>query len=177
MRVHLGSDHAGLELKDHLINWLVEHDYEVVDHGPFVYDALDDYPVFCLRAAEGVAAEQAEGLDSLGVVIGGSGNGEQIAANKVTGVRSALAWSEETAVLAREHNNANVLSVGGRMHSLEEMTRFVEVFLSTPFPGDERHVRRIGQLSTYDATGELPPLPESALRGAVPADAADETDA
>ncbi|HEY9565820.1 MAG TPA: ribose-5-phosphate isomerase [Nocardioides sp.] len=174
MRVHLGSDHAGLELKDHLINWLVEHDYEVVDHGPFVYDALDDYPVFCLRAAEGVAADQAEGLDSLGVVIGGSGNGEQIAANKVTGVRSALAWSEETAVLAREHNNANVLSVGGRMHTLEEMTRFVEVFLSTPFPGDERHVRRIDQLSTYDTTGELPPLPESALRGAVPAD---ETDA
>src|SRR3546814_10633641 len=113
MPVHLESDHAGLELKDHLINWLVEHDYEVVDHGPFVYDALDDYPVFCLRAAEGVAADQAEGLDSLGVVIGGSGNGEQIAANKVTGVRSALAWSEETAVLAREHNNANVLSVGG----------------------------------------------------------------
>ena len=101
MRVHLGSDHAGLELKDHLLNWLVEHDYEVVDHGPFVYDALDDYPVFCLRAAEGVAGERAEGLDSLGVVIGGSGNGEQIAANQVAGVRSALVWSEETAVLAR----------------------------------------------------------------------------
>src|SRR3546814_9233932 len=138
MPVHLESDHAGLELKDHLINWLVEHDYEVVDHGPFVYDALDDYPVFCLRAAEGVAADQAEGLDSLGVVIGGSGNGEQIAANKVTGVRSALAWSEETAVLAREHNHANVLSVGGRMPPLEEMPRFVEVFLSTPFPGGGR---------------------------------------
>lgn len=175
MRVHLGSDHAGLELKDHLLNWLIEHDYEVVDHGPFVYDALDDYPVFCLRAAEGVAAEQDEGLDSLGVVIGGSGNGEQMAANKVTGVRSALVWSEETAILAREHNNANVVSVGGRMHSVEEMTRFVEVFLATPFPGDERHVRRIGQLNTYDTTGELPPLPDSALQG--PGDAAVGTDA
>jgi ribose 5-phosphate isomerase B len=165
MRVHLGSDHAGLELKDHLISWLLDHDYEVVDHGPFVYDALDDYPVFCLRAAEGVAADQAEGLDSLGVVIGGSGNGEQIAANKVTGIRSALVWSTETAELAREHNDANVISVGGRMHSLEEMTRFVEIFLSTPFPGDERHVRRIGQLADYETTGDLPPLPESALQG------------
>jgi ribose 5-phosphate isomerase B len=162
MRVHIGSDHAGLELKDHLLGWLGDHGYEAVDHGPFVYDALDDYPVFCLRAAEGVAADQEEGLDSLGVVIGGSGNGEQIAANKVRGVRSALVWSEETAVLAREHNNANVVSVGGRMHSLDDMTRFVEVFLSTPFPGDERHVRRIAMLSDYERTGDLPPLPASA---------------
>jgi ribose 5-phosphate isomerase B len=165
MRVHLGSDHAGLELKDHLLTWLADHGYEVVDHGPFVYDAVDDYPVFCLRAAEGVAAERAEGLDSFGVVIGGSGNGEQMAANKVTGVRSALVWSEETAVLAREHNDANVVSVGGRMHTVEDMTRFVEVFLTTAFTGDERHVRRIGQLATYETTGELPPLPESALQG------------
>ncbi|WP_101523924.1 ribose-5-phosphate isomerase [Nocardioides houyundeii] len=165
MRVHLGSDHAGLELKDHLMNWLVDAGHEVVDHGPFVYDALDDYPVFCLRAAEAVAAERAEGLDSLGVVIGGSGNGEQMAANKVKGVRCALAWSEETAALAKEHNDANVVSVGGRMHSVEDMTRFVEVFLATPFSGDERHVRRIGQLADYEVTGDLPPLPDSALQG------------
>ena len=162
MRVHLGSDHAGLELKDHLVAWLREHGHEPVDHGPFVYDALDDYPVFCLRAAEGVAADQAAGQDALGVVIGGSGNGEQMAANKVLGVRCALVWSEETAVLAREHNDANVVSVGGRMHSLEDMTRFVEVFLGTGFTGDERHVRRIGQLASYETTRELPPLPESA---------------
>lgn len=158
MRVHLGSDHAGLELKDHLVGWLRDNGYEPVDHGPFVYDALDDYPVFCLRAAAGVVADPG----SLGVVIGGSGNGEQIAANKVDGVRSALVWSKETAVLAREHNNANVISVGGRMHSLEDMTSFVEVFLATPFPGDERHVRRITMLADYEVTGELPPLPESA---------------
>ena len=161
MRVHLGSDHAGLELKDRLVGWLQEHGHAVLDHGPFVHDPLDDYPVFCLRAAEGVADDPG----SLGVVIGGSGNGEQMAANKVEGIRCALVWSEETAVLAREHNDANVVSVGGRMHSLEEMTRFVEVFLTTPFSGDERHVRRIGQLTTYDETQELPPLPESALRG------------
>ncbi|GAA2152284.1 ribose-5-phosphate isomerase [Nocardioides koreensis] len=165
MRVHLGSDHAGLDLKDHLLNWLADHGYEAVDHGPFVYDAVDDYPVFCLRAAESVAAERAEGLDSLGVVIGGSGNGEQMAANKVIGIRSALVWSEETAVLAREHNDANVVSVGGRLHSLDEMTRFVEVFLTTPFTGEERHVRRIGQLASYETTRELPALPESALGG------------
>jgi ribose 5-phosphate isomerase B len=162
MRVHLGSDHAGLDLKDHLQRWLADHGFEPVDHGPFVYDAQDDYPVFCLRAAEAVAAERAEGRDSLGVVIGGSGNGEQMAANKVAGVRCALVWSEETAVLAREHNDATMVSVGGRLHRLEEMTRYVEVFLTTAFSGDERHVRRIGQLATYETSGELPPLPASA---------------
>lgn len=163
MRVHLGSDHAGLDLKDHLVSWLTEHGFEPVDHGPFVYDALDDYPVFCLRAAEAVAAERAAGQDSLGVVIGGSGNGEQIAANKVVGIRCALAWSEETAALGRQHNDANVVSVGGRMHALEDMTRYVEVFLTTDFSGDERHVRRIGQLASYEQTRELPPLPDSAV--------------
>jgi ribose 5-phosphate isomerase B len=165
MRVHLGCDHAGLELKAHLTGWLSEHGYQPVDHGPFVYDAQDDYPVFCLRAAEGVVADRAAGLDSLGVVIGGSGNGEQMAANKVHGVRAALAWSEETAALAREHNDAWVVSVGGRMHTIDEMTRLVEVFLATPFSGEERHVRRIGQLAEYEATGALPPLPESAATG------------
>lgn len=163
MRVHLGCDHAGLELKSHLIEWLTDNGYEPVDHGPFIYDAVDDYPVFCLRAAEGVVADREQGLDSLGVVIGGSGNGEQIAANKVEGIRAALAWSEETAGLAREHNDAWVVAVGGRMHSIDVMTRLVEVFLTTPFPGDERHVRRIGQMAAYERTGELPALPDSAL--------------
>ena len=163
MRVHLGSDHAGLELKEHLLNWLADKGHEAVDHGPFVYDAADDYPVFCLRAAEGVVADQEDGVEALGVVIGGSGNGEQIAANKVKGVRAALVWSEETAVLAREHNDANVVSVGGRMHTVDDMTRFVGVFLETPYSGEERHTRRIGMLSSYEKTGNLPPLPESAL--------------
>ena len=158
MRVHLGSDHAGLELKDHLVTWLRDNGHEPVDHGPFVYDAVDDYPVFCLRAAEGVAKDP----DSLGVVIGGSGNGEQIAANKVRGIRAALVWNPDTAALAREHNDANVISVGGRMHSVEEMTHFVDIFLRTPFSGDERHARRIAMMSSYEATGELPPLPASA---------------
>ncbi len=159
MRVHLGSDHAGLELKDHLVRWLSAAGHDPVDHGPFVYDALDDYPVFCLRASAAVVDDPG----SLGVVVGGSGNGEQIAANKVPGARAALVWSEETATLARQHNDANVISVGGRMHTLEEMTRFVEVFLATDFSGEERHVRRIAMLAGYEATGDLPPLPDSAL--------------
>jgi ribose 5-phosphate isomerase B len=163
MRVHLGSDHAGLELKEHLLNWLADNGFEAVDHGPFVYDALDDYPVFCLRAAEAVAADRQDGEPSLGVVVGGSGNGEAIAANKVRGVRCALVWSEETATLAREHNDANVVSVGGRMHTVEDMTRFVEVFLCTAYSGEERHTRRIGMLADFEKTGNLPSLPESAL--------------
>ncbi len=155
MRVYLGSDHAGYELKEHLVSWLKERGHEVVDAGPFVYDAVDDYPPFVLRAAEGVASDPG----ALGVVIGGSGNGEQIAANKVAGVRAALAWSEETARLARQHNDANVLGIGARMHTPEEATRFVEVFLSTPYSDEQRHTRRIAMLSAYEATGELPPLP------------------
>jgi ribose 5-phosphate isomerase B len=162
VRVHLGSDHAGLELKQHLIGWLGQHGHETVDHGPFVYDAVDDYPPFCIRAARGVVEDQAAGRDSLGIVIGGSGNGEQIAANKVPGVRAALAWNEETARLAREHNDANVVSVGGRMHTLEETTRFVEVFLATPYAEEERHARRLRMIHDYEATGDLPPLPDSA---------------
>ena len=163
MRVHLGSDHAGLELKEHLLNRLADRGYDVVDHGPFVYDAEDDYPVFCLRAAEGAVADAGDGVPAVGVVIGGSGNGEAIAANKVRGVRAALAWSDETARLARQHNDANVLSVGGRMHTIEDMTRFVEVFLTTPFGDEERHARRIALLADYEKTGNLPPLPPSAV--------------
>jgi ribose 5-phosphate isomerase B len=155
MRVYLGSDHAGYELKNHLVDWLTANGHEPVDCGPHIYDAVDDYPPFCLRAAVRTAADP----DALGIVIGGSGNGEQIAANKVRGVRAALAWSEQTASLAREHNDANVLSIGGRMHTREEATKFVEVFLATPYSHEERHQRRIDMLSAYETTGELPPVP------------------
>lgn len=155
MRVYLGSDHAGYELKNHLVEWLKEAGHEPVDCGPHIYDALDDYPPFCLRAAERTASDP----QALGIVIGGSGNGEAIAANKVRGVRAALAWSEQTAALGREHNNANVISIGGRMHTEEEATKFVEIFLSTPYSGDERHTRRIDMLAVYETTGELPPIP------------------
>jgi ribose 5-phosphate isomerase B len=155
MRVYLGSDHAGFELKNHLVEWLKSAGHEPVDCGPLIYDAQDDYPPFCLRAAAATAADPG----TLGIVIGGSGNGEQIAANKVAGVRAALAWSEETASLGRQHNDANVVAVGARMHSQDEATKFVETFLNTPFSGDERHIRRIDMLSAYETTRELPPVP------------------
>ncbi|MCX5212922.1 ribose-5-phosphate isomerase [Kitasatospora sp. NBC_00240] len=155
MRVYLGSDHAGFDLKNHLVQWLKEAGHEPVDCGPLIYDAEDDYPPFCLRAAERTAAD----AEALGIVIGGSGNGEAIAANKVKGVRAALAWSEQTAELGREHNNANVISIGGRMHTEDEATKFVEIFLNTPYSGADRHTRRIEMLSDYEITGELPPVP------------------
>jgi ribose 5-phosphate isomerase B len=157
MRVHIGSDHAGFELKNHLVQHLTGAGHDVVDHGPAVYNAVDDYPPYCLRTADAVTKDEG----SLGIVIGGSGNGEQIAANKVKGVRAALAWSTETARLSREHNNANVVSVGARMHSEEEATGFVETFLATDYSGEARHTRRIDMLAGYEETGELPPLPSS----------------
>jgi ribose 5-phosphate isomerase B len=155
MRVHIGSDHAGFELKNHLTQHLTAAGHDIVDHGPAVYDPVDDYPPYCLRTAEAVVADQG----SLGIVIGGSGNGEQIAANKVKGVRAALAWSNETATLSRRHNDANVISIGARMHLVEDAVGFVELFLATPYSGEDRHTRRIKMLESYEATGELPPLP------------------
>ena len=151
MRVHVGSDHAGLEFKNTIIEHLKNQGHEVTDHGPFVYDALDDYPQFCIPAAQAVAKDPG----AFGVVLGGSGNGEQMAANKVKGVRAALVWSQETAKLAREHNDANVISLGGRMHPEKFCLELVDTFLATPFSGDERHVRRIGQISRYETDGEL----------------------
>lgn len=147
MRVHIASDHAGFALKSHLIEHLGAQGHDVVDHGAFEYDALDDYPSFCFAAGEAVVADRR----SLGVVIGGSGNGEQIAANKVPGVRAALAWSLDTARLGRQHNDANVIAIGERQHTIEEATSFVEAFLAEPFSGDERHQRRIDQLAAYEA--------------------------
>ena len=146
MRVHLGCDHAGYELKEHLVSWLTEQGHEPVDHGAHEYDAVDDYPAFCIAAAEAVVAEPG----SLGIVLGGSGNGEQIAAYKVGGVRAALAFSLDTARLAREHNDANVISLGARMYSQEDAVAFVAAFLETPFSGDPRHQRRIDQVSDYE---------------------------
>jgi ribose 5-phosphate isomerase B len=155
MRVHLGSDHAGFELKRQVAERLSAAGHEVVDHGPAAYDPEDDYPTYCLRAAAATADEPG----TLGVVVGGSGNGEQIAANKVKGVRAALAWNTETARLGRQHNNANVVAVGARMHAPDEAISFVELFLAEPFSNDPRHERRIAMLAAYEDTGALPPLP------------------
>src|SRR5580765_4812503 len=115
MRVYIGSDHAGFELKGYLVERLGAAGHEVIDVGPATYDPVDDYPPFCFETGRRVGADPG----SLGVVIGGSGNGEQIAANKVKGVRAALAWNLDTARLSRQHNNANVVSIGARMHDEE----------------------------------------------------------
>jgi ribose 5-phosphate isomerase B len=151
MRIHIGSDHAGLDFKNELIAHLVMNGHDVTDHGPYEYDALDDYPDFCIPCAQAVAKD----ATSMGIVLGGSGNGEQMAANKVKGIRAALVWSIETAKLAREHNNANVIAVGGRMHESDFVNQLIDTFIATPFPGDERHVRRIEKVGNYEVTGDL----------------------
>ena len=151
MRVYLGSDHAGFELKAKLLDHLAGRGHDVVDCGAETFDPEDDYPSFCFTTGYRVVADPG----SLGIVIGGSGNGEQIAANKVTGVRAALAWNDDTARLAREHNDANVISIGARNHAEDVAIRFVEIFLDTSFSGAERHSRRIAELAEYEASGAI----------------------
>jgi ribose 5-phosphate isomerase B len=155
MRVYLGADHAGYELKEAIIEHLRAGGHEPVDCGAFSYDADDDYPAFCIAAAAATVADPG----SLGIVLGGSGNGEQIAANKVPGARCALAWSTETARLAREHNNAQLIGIGGRMHSQPEAMAIVDAFLGTPWSEAPRHQRRIDILADYERTGEAPAVP------------------
>jgi ribose 5-phosphate isomerase B len=155
VRVYLGSDHAGFVLKGRLIEWLEQAGHEPVDCGPPVEHDEDDYPPFVMHAADSVVNDPG----SLGIIIGGSGNGEQIAANKIPGVRAAVAWTEETAHLARLHNNANVLSLGARMYSVADALTFARVFVTTGFSGESRHSRRLAMISDYEATGKLPPIP------------------
>ncbi|MFV0429915.1 MAG: ribose-5-phosphate isomerase [Arachnia sp.] len=146
MRIHIATDHAAFELKNFLVEKLQSAGHEVVDHGAATYQALDDYPTYVIPCAEAVVAD-----GTLGVVLGGSGNGEQISANKVTGVRAALAYNAELARLAREHNNANIVSLGGRMQPQEVAWEIVDTFVNTPFSGDARHQRRIDAIAAYEA--------------------------
>ena len=155
MRIHIATDHAGMELSAFLVAELSKLGHELVDHGPKVYDALDDYPGFCIAAAQAVVADQRAGTQALGIVLGGSGNGEQIAANKVKGVRAALIWNQDTAALARDHNDANVCALGARQHSQQEVLELVKIFIGKDFSNDERHVRRIGKISTFEQSGEI----------------------
>jgi ribose 5-phosphate isomerase B len=155
MRVYLGSDHAGFELKQAIIEHLRDTGHEPIDCGAFTYDAEDDYPAFCIAAALKTLADP----ESLGIVLGGSGNGEQIAANKVPGIRCALGWSVQTATLARQHNNAQVIGIGGRMHTLPEALAIVDAFLTAEWSKAERHQRRIEILDEYERTHVPPPVP------------------
>ncbi|WP_119698579.1 ribose-5-phosphate isomerase [Microbacterium halotolerans] len=161
MRIHIATDHAGLEFSTQLQQHLASSGHEVVDHGPVEYDPVDDYPSFCIRAAQAVVTDQRAGVEALGVVFGGSGNGEQIAANKVAGIRAALVWNLSTAELAREHNDANVISIGARQHTFEEVVSFIERFIATPFSGDDRHARRIGKIAAFESDGALDPDPRA----------------
>lgn len=147
MRVHIAADHAGYELKAIAITHLENNGHEVIDHGALTYDPQDDYPSFCFEAAQATVNDPG----SLGIVIGGSGNGEQIAANKVRGARAALAWNLQTARLAREHNNANVVGIGARMHTTEEALEIIDAFLAEPYSNDLRHQRRIEILAGLEA--------------------------
>jgi len=155
MRIHIATDHAGLDLSHFLIEQLRADGHDVFDHGPKQYDPLDDYPAFCIHAALAVIADQQAGVEALGIVLGGSGNGEQIAANKVKGIRAALAWNLDTAKLARQHNDANVVAVGARQHEQAEVLELIRAFIAEPFSQDERHSRRIGKIETFEQTGDI----------------------
>jgi len=155
VRIHIATDHAGLELSHYLVEQLTAEGHEVFDHGPTSFDPLDDYPSFCINAALAVTRDLSAGVAALGIVLGGSGNGEQIAANKVRGIRAALAWNLDTAKLARSHNDANVVAVGARQHEQGEVLELIRAFIAEPFSNDERHQRRIGKIAAYEQTGEI----------------------
>lgn len=151
MRIHIGSDHAGFALKVAVIDHLGKSGHTVVDHGPKEFIPGDDYPAQSIAVAAAAVADP----DALGLVIGGTGNGEQIAANKVAGARAALIWSVESAELARATTNANVAGLGARMHARGEAMEIIDAFLAAQFQGDVRHERRIAQLTTYEKYGRL----------------------
>ena len=143
MKIHLATDHAGLELKEKVKLYLSDLDYEVIDHGAYEYDALDDYPDFIFPCANAVSNDP----ESKGIILGGSGQGEAMAANRVKGVRAAVFYNgpDEIIKLSRQHNNANILSLGARFMSTDEMYKVIEVWLSTKFESG-RHQRRIEKL-------------------------------
>lgn len=158
MRVYLGSDHAGFDTKKAIIEHLKATGHEPIDVGAHEMDPADDYPAYCLEAARRTVADEG----SLGIVLGGSGNGEQIAANKVPGARCALCWSVEIAKLARQHNNAQLMSLGGRFLSDEEALAIVDAFLAEPWSEEPRHQRRIDIIAEFEKDHEYPPLPDEA---------------
>jgi ribose 5-phosphate isomerase B len=153
VRVYLGSDHAGFPLKNTVAARLRALGHDVVDCGATRFDPEDDYPAFCIAAAERAVADRG----SLAIVFGGSGNGEAISANKVVGARCVLAHSDATARLGREHNDANVLALGARTIPEADALRFAEIFVATAFSGEARHARRIQQLADYERTRHSAP--------------------
>ncbi|TSC88706.1 MAG: ribose 5-phosphate isomerase [Microgenomates group bacterium Gr01-1014_5] len=146
MKVYIGADHGGYALKESLKEHLSEFGTQVEDLGAHSLEPEDDYPDFVIPVAQRVASEQ----DAFGIVIGRSGNGEAIAANKIKRVRAAICMNVEMAKKAREHNDANVLSLGADYISLDEAKEMVKVFLETDFSGEERHKRRLEKISRLE---------------------------
>mgnify|MGYP006134635433 FL=1 len=143
MKIHIATDHAGLDLKNIIRDYLISKGHEVTDHGAHEYDALDDYPDYIFPCAKAVASD----LESRGIILGGSGQGEAMAANRVKGVRAAVFYNGpvEIVKLSREHNNANILSLGARFMTEDEIYGVIEMWLDEPFEGG-RHQRRIDKL-------------------------------
>ena len=143
MKIHLATDHAGLDLKNAIKEYLLDKGHDITDHGANEYDALDDYPDFIFPCARAVAAD----TESRGIILGGSGQGEAMAANRIKGCRAAVFYNgpEVIVKLSREHNNANILSLGARFMSQEEIYDVIEIWLEEPFEGG-RHQRRIEKL-------------------------------
>ncbi|MCL5746877.1 MAG: RpiB/LacA/LacB family sugar-phosphate isomerase [Patescibacteria group bacterium] len=146
MKVYLAADHAGFKLKEEIKKYLSEQNYDVEDSGAFSFEKDDDYPEFISKAAEKVS----ENPDSKGIIFGKSGAGEEIVANKFKNIRAVLGFSEENVRLSREHNDANILSLGSEFETLEKAKVLVKIFLETPFSGEERHKRRIEEIEDIE---------------------------
>jgi len=146
MKVYLAADHAGFNLKEEIKKFLIGKGYEVEDCGAFSFEKGDDYPDFIVKAAEKVSQDQ----DSKGIVFGKSGTGEEIVANKIRNIRAFAGVDEENVRLAREHNNANILSLGSEFVDFEKAKRFVKIFLNTPFSKEPRHQRRIEEIQKIE---------------------------
>ena len=146
MKIYIAADHAGFELKKRLVEYLAEAGLAVVDLGNKVFDPNDDYPDFILPLAQKVAQDE----ESKGIIIGRTGNGEAIAANKVKGIRAALCLNEKMAIKARQDNDANILSLGADFVDEAEAERVVDAFLKTPFSQKERHKRRLAKIASFE---------------------------
>ena len=150
MKIYIGTDHAGFELKEELKIFLEKLGCKVEDKGAYEFDEEDDYPDFIFHVVKAVAEDIIRDLDSRGIVIGGSGQGEAIVANKVRGIRAAVVYDEYSAKMSREHNDANIISLGNRTLDIDKAKALVKIWLETPFSNEERHKRRIEKIKKLE---------------------------
>ncbi len=150
MKIYIGTDHAGFELKEELKIFLEKLGCEVEDKGAYEFNEADDYPDFIFPVVKAVAEDIDNDLDSRGIVIGGSGQGEAIVANKVRGIRAAVVYDEYSSEMSREHNDANIISLGTRTLTISKAKELVKLWLETPFSNEERHKRRIEKIKAIE---------------------------